>query len=43
MSPQQIAHEILEGSDRMQADLRSTLDISDEVFYALQDLAGDFE
>lgn len=41
MTPQRIAEEILNGSHRMLVDLRSTLDISDEVFEGLQRLAAE--
>lgn len=36
MTPQQIIKEIFAGSHRMLVDLRSTLDITDEVFEAMQ-------
>jgi len=40
MSPEEVAEAILAGAERMQADLRSTLDITDETFEALQLLAS---
>lgn len=38
MTPEQIAEEIFAGAERMQVDLKSTLDLTDEVFDALKDL-----
>lgn len=40
MTPQEVAEQIMAGAARMQVDLRSTLDLTDEVLLALTALAG---